>query len=136
MTALAPPSHAWLRRSLALAYLAGVFWLGTIDLGPLPLDERLPTDKLGHIAAFAGLVWVVELALLELGAARRRACAFVSSAGAGGLLELVQGALPHRSADVGDWVADCIGAVLAVVLSCAGARWFAARPRPGSARRA
>jgi VanZ family protein len=45
----------------------------------------------------------------------------------------VQAALPHRSADVGDWVADCIGAVLAVGLSFAAARLFSARPSPRGA---
>lgn len=129
----APALRLWLRRALALAYLTGVFWLGTIDMGPLPLDDRLPTDKLGHIGAFGGMVVVVELALLELGASRRRGWAFLASVGTGGLLELVQGALPHRSADVGDWVADCIGAVLAVGLSLAAARWFSEPARPDSA---
>jgi hypothetical protein len=134
MTSAVSPPYLWLRRVLALAYLVGVFWLGTIDIGPLPLDERLPTDKLGHIGAFGGMVVIVELALLELGTSRRRGWAFLASVATGGLLELVQAALPHRSADVGDWVADCIGAVLAVGLSFAVARLFSARPRaPDSA---
>ncbi len=133
MTWRMPASRPWVRRALALAYLAGVFWLGMIDLGPLPLDERLPTDKLGHMGAFGGVVVVVELALLELGATRRRAWAFLASVGAGGLLELVQAALPHRSADVGDWVADCIGAVLALGLSLAFARLFSAPASPDGA---
>jgi VanZ family protein len=132
MTSAVPPPYLWLRRVLALAYLAGVFWLGTIDIGPLPL-ERLPTDKIGHIGAFGGMVVIVELALLELGTSRRRGWAFLASVATGGLLELVQAALPHRSADVGDWVADCIGAVLAVGLSFAVARLFSARPSPGDA---
>jgi hypothetical protein len=133
MTAAGSPPYLWLRRALALAYLAGVFWLGTIDIGPLPLDNRLPTDKIGHIGAFGGMVVVVELALLELGASRRRSWAFLASVVTGGVLELVQAALPHRSADVGDWIADCIGAVLAVALSFAAARLFSARPSPGGA---
>ncbi len=133
MTWRMPASRPWVRRALALAYLAGVFWLGMIDLGPLPLDERLPTDKLGHMGAFGGVVVVVELALLELGATRRRAWAFLAGVGAGGLLELVQAALPHRSADVGDWIADCIGAVLALGLSLVFARLFSAPASPDSA---
>ncbi len=133
MTARPPASRPWLRRALAFAYLAGVFWLGVIDIGPLPLDERLPTDKLGHMGAFGGVVIVVELALLELGSPRRRVWAFLASVGAGGLLELVQAALPHRSADVGDWVADCIGAVLAVGVSLLFARFFSAPASPDGA---
>jgi hypothetical protein len=121
------------RRALAFAYLVGVFWLGVIDIGPLPLDERLPTDKLGHMGAFGGVVVVVELALLELGALRRRVWAFLAGVVAGGLLELVQAALPHRSADFGDWVADSIGAVLAVGLSLLCARLFSARASPDGA---
>lgn len=133
MTTAVSPPYLWLRRALALVYLGGVFWLGTIDIGPLPLDDRLPTDKLGHIGAFGGMVVLVELALLELGSSRRRGWAFLASVGTGGLLELVQAALPHRSADVGDWVADCIGAALAVGLSLAVARLFSPRPSPDRA---
>src|SRR5690349_16307757 len=133
MTSAVSPQYLWLRRALALAYLAGVLWLGTIDIGPLPLDDRLPTDKIGHIGAFGGMVVIVELALLELGTSRRRRWAFLASVTPGGVVELVQAALRHRSADVGDWVADCIGAGLAGGLSFAVARLFAARPSPGGA---
>jgi VanZ family protein len=103
------------RRALSLVYLLSIFVFGVIELGPMP--PGLPSDKLEHLLAFGGFVWVVELALLELGAARRRFVGVLVSCSSGLALELVQSALPHRSAEVMDFVADVAGALLAAALS-------------------
>ena len=124
---------AALRWFLALAYTVGLFTLGMIDVGPLPVAPGVPADKIGHLAAFGIYVWVVEIALLELSPRARRALAAAASLLAGLLLELVQSALPHRSADVLDFAADALGALLATLISFSASR-LVQRPVTASAR--
>jgi VanZ family protein len=118
-----------LRWFAALAYTVGLFTMGMIDIGPLPVRPSLPIDKVGHLAAFGAYVWVMELALLELSPRARRFLAVAASLTAGLLLELVQSALPHRSADAWDFTADALGALLAAFLSFAASRvWQRSAP--------
>lgn len=110
------------RRAPAVVYAAAVFYGGVIDIGTLPELPGLSADKVLHALAFFGLALLVELAFYELAPARRRLLGVLLSAGAGGLLELVQAALPYRSAELWDFGADILGALLA-----AGASWLAWR---------
>lgn len=103
----------FVRRAIALVYVVGVFYLGTVNVGPLP--RGIPSDKVGHVVAFLGLEMAFELAWLELRPAVRRALAIVSSLLVGLALELVQAALPHRAADPLDFAADAVGAVLGAI---------------------
>jgi VanZ family protein len=103
-----------LRLLLAFVYAALIFGFGVADLGPFPVPEGVPLDKLEHLLAFGGFAGVVELSLLELSAFRRRLLAVATSSSCGLLLELVQLALPHRSAELLDLVADVLGALLAI----------------------
>jgi VanZ family protein len=112
-----------LRLLLALVYAALIFGVGVADLGAFPVPEGVPLDKLEHLLAFGGFAWVVELSLLELSAFRRRVLAVAMSSSCGLLLELVQSALPHRSAELLDLVADVLGALLAVGASTL-VSWF------------
>src|SRR5690606_24477877 len=43
----------FVRRAIALVYVVGVFYLGTVNVGPLP--RGIPSDKVGHVVAFLGL---------------------------------------------------------------------------------
>jgi VanZ family protein len=113
-----------LRFALAVVYAVAVFWGGVIDVGPLPKLPEVPTDKVLHALVFLGLELVLELALVELQGWRRRAAAVLGSIVIGGLLELVQSALPYRSADVLDWAADALGAAVGALLSVLASRWF------------
>jgi VanZ family protein len=114
----------------ALLYTAALLYGGVIDVGPLPKLPHLATDKLLHAAAFAGLAVLVEFALWRLAPRRRRWLAVGVSTGVGALLELVQSALPYRSAELLDLLADGCGAVLGVLLMAWILRlWEARSPR-------
>jgi VanZ family protein len=107
---------------LLVAYTIFVFTIGVIEIGPLPIAPAVPSDKLGHAAAFGVYAWVIELALLELSPGVRRLLSVLASAAAGLLLELIQSALPHRSAEVLDFLADAVGALFAALASALLAR--------------
>jgi len=106
---------AKLRRTLPFLYASLVFWGGVTDIGELPHTRLIASDKILHSAAFFGLELLVEWALLEREPRSRRLLAIAASAGVGGTLELVQAALPYRSADIWDFIADSIGALAAAL---------------------
>ncbi|WP_437780854.1 VanZ family protein [Sorangium sp. So ce1097] len=105
----------WARRAPAALCTIAIFYLGCADIG-LPRAPVLPLDKITHFFAFLGLEWLFELALAETAAASRRRAAVAGSAGAGGLLELAQAALPYRSAEWLDLLADTLGALAGAAL--------------------
>jgi VanZ family protein len=94
----------------------------------MPGVEIVSADKLLHALAFGGMQLVFLRALrFELPRwtlSKQNLGALALASGVGGLLELYQMALPHRSAELYDWVADTLGALLA-----AGAVAFVARLR-------
>lgn len=106
--------RAWdkVRLILPLAYAAAIFYGGVVNIGELPQTRFIASDKLLHAGAFLGLEVLVEWALVGREARARRALALTAAIGLGGLLELVQAALPYRSADIWDLIADSVGALL------------------------
>jgi len=104
----------------AALYVLAVFYAGTLGKPPIPDVGVLPEDKLVHLAAFALMQVVIYRALrfelAELGIDRQLAIAAVSASAVGALLELVQATLPHRSADLLDWIADTAGALIAMLV--------------------
>ncbi|KYF80748.1 hypothetical protein BE11_49745 [Sorangium cellulosum] len=100
----------WARRAPAALFTIALFYFGCANIG-LPRTPEVPLDKITHFAAFLGLEWLIELALVGTAAAARRRAAVAMSAGAGGLLELAQAALPYRSAEWLDLLADALGAL-------------------------
>ena len=115
----------------ALLYAAAIFYGGLIRMGALPQVGFVATDKLLHASAFAGLAlllarashWVWPASPLRTILFRG---AFGASA-AGLLLELCQAFTPYRSADPWVWVADTIGALLAVAVGFAVLKWVPRR---------
>lgn len=104
----------------AVLYVLAVFYAGTLGRPPLPDVGGLPQDKIVHFFAF-GLMQVViyrsvRFELAEIGLDRQLVVALVSTSGVGALLELVQATLPHRSAELLDWLADTAGALLALFI--------------------
>jgi VanZ family protein len=99
-----------------LLYAVAVFYGGVIEIGPLPKLPGVAIDKVGHTLAFAGLALLVAFALPMLALRRRLVAAVSVSTGVGALLELVQSALPYRSAEWLDLAADVVGAVLGAAL--------------------
>lgn len=104
----------------ALVYLLGIFVGGSLPQGPdLGLDFAFK-DKVLHLVAFAGFEVLIWRALRYLRPSRGVGWLFASSclvaAAAGALLELWQALLPTRQAELLDWIADSVGALLAAVL--------------------
>ena len=119
--ALPEQSHPW-QLLPALLYVVLIFVAGGVNwsgAGGMELPAGIPPDKLFHALGFAGLVPVLNwgLAGIALPSTRRRRVwvAVLGSTLAGALLELYQTALPHRSAEWLDLVADAVGALLAGV---------------------
>jgi len=105
----------------ALGYAALVFWAGTIEIPALPFRApALPWDKLWHVIAFGvmQLAWwrAVRYELTSIGPRAQSLLAAAISGTLGGALELYQSALPYRSAEFLDLVADVIGAGIAALL--------------------
>ena len=114
----------------AIAYTVSVFYGGLIRLAKLPESGIVATDKLLHALAFGGLALLLARAIHWLNPRRAFGWKLVS-AGLGSsllglLLELCQACVSYRSADVWDWVADSIGAALAMNLALA---WRSFRDR-------
>lgn len=93
-----------------MAYLMVVFGL---TLTPIPQTPDVPRvlDKVVHFLLFGGLAWLVHWNV------RRRhwwrtLVAIVGAGAVAGLIELLQALLSYRSADVWDFVAGAMGAVL------------------------
>ena len=111
----------------ALLYVFAVFYGGSVGMAAPGMDFRA-SDKLLHAAAFAGMHLVilraVRFELPKWPFRRQNVATLVVVSAVGGLLELYQAALPHRSAEVLDWVADTVGALL-----MAGVLFLLARQR-------
>jgi hypothetical protein len=104
----------------ALLYVLGIFVGGSLPHGvDTGLDFTLQ-DKVLHFVVFGGLVVVVQRALSALLPGRRQGTrlwlATATAWAVGGLLELWQAFLPSRRAELGDWLADALGALLAALV--------------------
>lgn len=103
----------------ALSVLA-VFLLGTTRGSSTYTPDFTWADKVGHLVAFAFVAYTHVRAMdFLLGGATRDKVLLTAggvSVGWGGLLELVQATLPHRTAEWGDFVADTLGVLCALLL--------------------
>jgi VanZ family protein len=118
---------------LAVTWLVLLFVGGTLQPGGVRVSFTV-WDKLGHFVGFGVLaaLWVVAAASLGArGFTAYRLGVWISSL-AGALLELWQYFLPHRSFEVLDWVADTLGAIVAVLAVHVSARLGAKSDAPGS----
>lgn len=103
----------------AILYVVAVFYLGSVSIDPLGDMTFAWKDKLLHALVFAGMQLSLARAMRftwqrasVLDVAVRSTVAAILC---GGALELWQAALPHRSAEWLDWLADGVGAALAGV---------------------
>jgi VanZ family protein len=105
---------AWLSTLLILL-------VGSIPQGP-PGAQRL-NDKLLHFIGFGCAAWLWCRAFRYLAPETPARTAAVRggllSTALGALLELWQALLPYRSAELLDWVADALGALLVALLMAA-----------------
>jgi glycopeptide antibiotics resistance protein len=117
--------RAWQkRRGLALDVapavlaLACMFWLGLVPIDSLPGPDFELADKMWHFIAFGGLTALLARALCYFGRAPLVAAreATAASAALGGMLEVLQSFTRYRSADLGDLLADTLGALAAYLV--------------------
>lgn len=105
----------------AVVYTSAIFYAGLIRLPALPEVGFVATDKLLHALVFGGLAWLIarawHWAKPAIGVPRKLALGAAGSSLLGMLLELCQACVSYRSSDVWDWVADTLGALLAVGLA-------------------
>lgn len=115
----------------ALLCVAVIFWLGSIRTAIEIPQELFAKDKVNHFVAFGVLALLslraFRFEFTRLSGWRLIAVSVASSSLVGALLELWQSLLPYRSAEVLDWVADTLGALLAGFAGYIGLRWRAGR---------
>lgn len=108
----------------ALAYVGLIFVLGSINGPPGPV--RL-NDKVMHALAFGPVPILHYRALTfflpELAPGLALAVSAAIGSAVGGLLELYQARLPHRSAEWLDWAADTAAVVAVAFCSWLWLRW-------------
>jgi VanZ family protein len=108
----------------ALAYTVFIFYAGSVDVPPPPFEPPVvEPDKILHALAFGFLSWLayraVRFELPALGVRKQALYGALVACLVGGLLELYQAALPNRTADFVDFLADALGAF--------GAMWLVVR---------
>jgi VanZ family protein len=120
--------RAWI---LAGAYLVLIFGLSSIPQGPLTRQVFKVSDKLAHIAEYAGFGLLLTVAFRRTLRGSRRwvltAVVVVVGALVGAFDETYQLTVPGRDRDVFDWVADVVGVLLGNGLSMAFRSWSVAR---------
>ncbi len=105
----------------AWGFVLLVFVAGSLRFVPYPPVEFLiPWDKVSHFVAFAALFPLALRAERFVHPSRKWLNSGVRSLvrviALGGLLEIYQAALPHRAAELGDWVADSLGAIFGAIV--------------------
>jgi len=130
---------------LPAALAATAFWLSSRSALPLPLPH--PRDGFAHALEYAALAYALDLAWRRTWTGtpvyRRHLLVFLLVALFGLSDEWHQAFVPGREANLGDWLADLLGAALGLAASglpwlrtrrLAGLSWRrgeAARPAPG-----
>jgi hypothetical protein len=110
----------WAQVAPAVVYVALIFVGGSADTPELPAAAGVPSDKLTHLVVFGGLQilafravrWTRPLAA----PGTQNLIAAGLSCVVGALLEFWQASLPHRSAELFDWIADTVGVALGAAL--------------------
>ena len=118
-----------------LLYALALFYLGGIRVTIKLPETFVPQDKINHFGAFGLFVWLAYWAFrFELPAKSVTRLVWLSvlaSSFFGMLLECWQLLFPYRSAELLDWVADTLGALVAGYVAH---RWITWRGRRVTAR--
>ncbi len=111
------------RWSLVIAYSL-LIWYQSSRPSVLPPEAGDGTDKLAHVAGYMLHSYLLARALECEAAGGLPAVAFVGSGMWGAIDEIHQAFVPFRSCQLGDWLADLLGALLGVVAaSVLRGRW-------------
>lgn len=102
----------------AIAYAGLIFYLSSLP-NPLPVLTHRIGDKVLHLVEYAAFAVVVTWGLSHVGLGYGRAARWAALLGSlyGATDEFHQRFVPHRSADVADWIADSTGAALGALLA-------------------
>ena len=103
----------------SLLVWAGITWLSLVREVPVPLMAEVPlADKWGHMSAYFvfALILADDCYRARLSAYAIYLWAILLPIAYGGLIELIQPHFPPRQGEWLDWVADCIGVAIGVVL--------------------
>ena len=115
----------------AVGYGGAIFYGGLIKLGPLPEGPVIATDKLLHALAFGGLALLIARAAHWLRPTapltKKLVLGGLGSSALGLWLEVCQAFTSYRSADVWDWLADSVGALLSLGFAWAFFTWIPRR---------
>ena len=98
------------------AYAALVFIVSVLPIKTEPAVSHL--DKVAHVCEYLLFAWLLVQAI-RAGRLRERGylwLAWIYATSYGLLMELIQGMLPWRSADMGDAAANALGAALGTFL--------------------
>ena len=123
-------SYIW--KYAYFAWLTTITVLSLIPHPPVPEQGLLAWDKFQHASAYGLLTYLGAMAFpfYRCSSGRRVLAAALLAVVVGGLMELAQGGFTAtRDADLGDLLADAIGAAAVVVLArlgatmCSGGRW-------------
>jgi VanZ family protein len=102
-------------------YACGIFYAGLVRMGALPEVGFVAIDKLLHALVFGGLslllARLVHYFRARVSLAKKLWLGGAGSSLLGLLLELCQSFTAYRSADALDWLADTVGALLAIGLA-------------------
>ncbi|HEX9082662.1 MAG TPA: VanZ family protein [Holophagaceae bacterium] len=106
---------AWI---LPLAAAAVIFWLSSRSTYPAGLELAPPLDKLAHASVFGLLAltldWSLRRTLPGLPMYKRHLLVVILVSLYGASDEWHQAFVPGRDCEVGDWIADSLGAVVAL----------------------
>jgi hypothetical protein len=122
-------SHGRSKRAWALLWAGGILILLSLptQAPSAQVEQHLEVEVEAIAAAVHALIFAIQAWLLHRAWApstafgehrtlRPEVQAFLAAAAYGGLTELYQGLLPHRSAQPKDFLADALGAAAAAIL--------------------
>jgi VanZ family protein/UDP-2,3-diacylglucosamine pyrophosphatase LpxH len=109
---------AWI---LPFAAAAAIFWLSSRSTYPVGLVLAPPLDKLAHATVFGllalALDWALRVHAPGLPMYKRHLLVFMAASLYGATDEWHQWFVPGRDCEVGDWLADSLGAALALAVA-------------------
>jgi VanZ family protein len=110
--------RAWI---LTVAYLALIFGISSIPQGPLSRSCVKVSDKLAHLAEYAGFGLFLTVALRRTLSLARPWMLVIIVVGAGAAIgaldETYQLSVPGRERELLDWMADVVGMAVGYVIA-------------------
>jgi len=101
--------------ALLLIYCAAIYWFSDRPVA-VPLQSFPYQDKVSHLLTYTILAWLAWRALRHrCGGIRLAVLSLLFASLYGAMDEYHQSFVPERTAEVGDWLADSLGALLAVL---------------------